>query len=460
MKKNLFTLVLIVVAANLVSLKAQVTIGSNDQPDGNALLDLKNKTDGSADKGLLLPRVALKATNDFSPLTEHVKGMAVYNTAIAGIAPNNVTAGYYYNDGTQWVRLADAATEPWNNVATQAGATSNTQDIYQMGKVGINTSSPNSTLTVNGSYAGKYRTVSVSTAIDATDFYVAYNSATAGIITLPEATAAAPAAGNTLGRIYHIKNTGTAALTVAASGSELIDWTGTAGLSTFTVSPGSYAIIISKGTTSGTTWELVLLYAPTAITTIASVAASDNIYFDGTALTDFNNFIPQIIPFAALDVVINQGGSAVWNDTGNYWDIKESGIYKLEAYANYGSDGAVTPYSNVYYSSTTPSFTATGADKLYGNAFTGINLNFLNDIGDGTGKNIIGGTRANIDNEVAGVGNTQINTSCVVHLNAGNKVYLSMNLGFGSKTVNRVKINTPNNLKQNRYFSLQQLSTP
>src|SRR5690606_5867905 len=30
----------------------------------------------------------------------------VYNTATAGIAPNAVTPGYYYNDGSGWVRLA------------------------------------------------------------------------------------------------------------------------------------------------------------------------------------------------------------------------------------------------------------------------------------------------------------------------------------------------------------------
>ncbi|MFV0392237.1 MAG: hypothetical protein ACK5KP_10205 [Paludibacteraceae bacterium] len=125
------------------TLNAQVTIGSNALPDGNAVLDLKNTADPNAStKGLLLPRVALTSTTVSTPLTAHVAGMTVYNTATAGTAPNNVTPGYYYNDGTKWVRLLNAApsTEPWYNVATNTGATSNTQDIYQTGSVGIGAS--------------------------------------------------------------------------------------------------------------------------------------------------------------------------------------------------------------------------------------------------------------------------------------------------------------------------------
>lgn len=57
---------------------------------------------GSSDKGLLLNRVSLTATANATPLVAHVAGMVVYNTATAG----DVTPGYYYNDGTKWVRVA------------------------------------------------------------------------------------------------------------------------------------------------------------------------------------------------------------------------------------------------------------------------------------------------------------------------------------------------------------------
>lgn len=83
---------------------AQVGIGTTN-PDGNALLDI----DASTTKGgLLLPRMALIATNDFAPLTAHVAGMTVYNTATT-TGVNRVTPGYYYNDGGQWVRIAAAS---------------------------------------------------------------------------------------------------------------------------------------------------------------------------------------------------------------------------------------------------------------------------------------------------------------------------------------------------------------
>ena len=64
----------------------------------------------------------------------------------------NVTSiGYYYFDKTQgtegrWMKIANPSTpaayqEPWNDIATQTPATSNTQNIYQMGSVGVSRNS-------------------------------------------------------------------------------------------------------------------------------------------------------------------------------------------------------------------------------------------------------------------------------------------------------------------------------
>lgn len=71
-----------------------------EAPDSNALLDLKNQADNSSTKGLLLPRVALSSTTLATPMSQHVAGMSVYNTATA----DDVMPGYYINDGTKWVR--------------------------------------------------------------------------------------------------------------------------------------------------------------------------------------------------------------------------------------------------------------------------------------------------------------------------------------------------------------------
>ncbi|QPH41446.1 hypothetical protein [Pedobacter endophyticus] len=80
-----------------------VGVGTAGAVNPNAALEVKSTT-----KGVLISRVALTGTTAFAPLTAHVAGMMVYNTATAGTAPNNVSPGFYYNDGTKWVRVADA----------------------------------------------------------------------------------------------------------------------------------------------------------------------------------------------------------------------------------------------------------------------------------------------------------------------------------------------------------------
>jgi len=80
---------------------AQMNIGSTSAPNANAALQIT-----STNKGLLLPTLALTATNSASPLSAFVAGMTVYNTAVAGTSPNNVTPGLYYCDGSQWLKLS------------------------------------------------------------------------------------------------------------------------------------------------------------------------------------------------------------------------------------------------------------------------------------------------------------------------------------------------------------------
>src|SRR5882757_4715623 len=73
------------------------TVASTALPSPNSLLELE-----SNNKGLLFPRVALSATNLPAPLTAHIAGMTVYNTATVGTIPFNVVPALYYNDGTKW----------------------------------------------------------------------------------------------------------------------------------------------------------------------------------------------------------------------------------------------------------------------------------------------------------------------------------------------------------------------
>jgi hypothetical protein len=91
---------LLIVATLFVGLaNAQVKIGANPTTiNSSSILEIE-----SSNKGFLMPRVALTATNTAGPLAAHVAGMIIYNTATAGTSPNNVVPGVYYNDGTRWV---------------------------------------------------------------------------------------------------------------------------------------------------------------------------------------------------------------------------------------------------------------------------------------------------------------------------------------------------------------------
>jgi len=84
----------------------------------DALIDMQ-----STSRGLLLPRVELTSTAATAPLATHTAGMVVYNTVSAGSGGTAVSPGYYYNDGTQWVKIgAAAAISAWGQYGN-AGTT-------------------------------------------------------------------------------------------------------------------------------------------------------------------------------------------------------------------------------------------------------------------------------------------------------------------------------------------------
>lgn len=79
-------------------------------PNASAMLDISD-----ANKGLLIPRVALTATNAAGPITSPATSLLVYNTATAGVVPDNVIPGYYYWNGTAWIAFhtTAAASTAW-----------------------------------------------------------------------------------------------------------------------------------------------------------------------------------------------------------------------------------------------------------------------------------------------------------------------------------------------------------
>jgi hypothetical protein len=155
MKKIIFFLIVLVLFVGKA--QAQVTIGSDIEPNPNALLDLKQTGDalaGTATKGLLLPRVALVATNNAAPLAAHVAGMTVYNTATTntsapGYEPGTyVSPGFYYNTGLKWERLNFGITNwfymPSIEIDTSVAATAQTKDLYALYKAQFDGTGPNS----------------------------------------------------------------------------------------------------------------------------------------------------------------------------------------------------------------------------------------------------------------------------------------------------------------------------
>jgi hypothetical protein len=114
-KTKLLFFVLFITLTLAFPARAQVTIGTDAAPDPASLLDLKDNKEGegTSTKGLLLPRVALKGTNDAGMFKDHdaanmIAGMFVYNTVTTTNNPGyDVTPGTYFNDGTHWVRIID-----------------------------------------------------------------------------------------------------------------------------------------------------------------------------------------------------------------------------------------------------------------------------------------------------------------------------------------------------------------
>lgn len=109
--------------------------GTGVVADPSAILDVS-----SATLGILVPRVSLTAINVTAPITSPTLSLLVFNTATASTGTNAVSPGYYYWDGTKWVRFAYSASGSsaldWNilgntgtNPTTNFLGTTDTQDL-------------------------------------------------------------------------------------------------------------------------------------------------------------------------------------------------------------------------------------------------------------------------------------------------------------------------------------------
>ena len=151
------------------SLFSQVKIGDNPKSiNPDAILEIE-----SSNKGVLLPRIALKSNSSPIPLKYFTAGMIVYNTT----TNNELTPGLYYCDGKKWFRantnvpVSDSISNQnvlWSLKGNEAVSSSNFLGsnnnaalilktnaserfrVTEKGWIGIGTSTPKATLQIKG----------------------------------------------------------------------------------------------------------------------------------------------------------------------------------------------------------------------------------------------------------------------------------------------------------------------
>ncbi|MCT2409126.1 hypothetical protein NZD88_16380 [Chryseobacterium antibioticum] len=154
MKKNVISLGIF-----LISTFSFAQIGINTPtPNMDAALDVV-----STNKGILNTRIALSSTASPSPLSTHVAGMMVYNTATV----SDVTPGLYYNDGSKWIKTGDSA----GTVAITNSLTSTANTI---------------TSTVNGIASSTTAVKTVSNTVSGNTLTTTVNGISSSAITLPQ----------------------------------------------------------------------------------------------------------------------------------------------------------------------------------------------------------------------------------------------------------------------------------
>ncbi len=90
--KTINTILIAVFMLGSFSINAQVAVSTDgSSANSSAMLEVK-----SANKGLLIPQVALTGVNDATTITTPATSLLIYNTATV----TGVTPGYYYNSGT------------------------------------------------------------------------------------------------------------------------------------------------------------------------------------------------------------------------------------------------------------------------------------------------------------------------------------------------------------------------
>lgn len=149
MKKNILILFL---SLNVLNIYSQLKVGSNPKTISN---NINLEVESSTGRNFVITRDSSKVgVGTVSPShLMHIIDSVNDPVRIVGLKSGKSSDSLLTVDSLGVVkRLSSLSissyTEPWFNAATNTSATSNTQNIYQMGKVGISTSNPQLNLDV------------------------------------------------------------------------------------------------------------------------------------------------------------------------------------------------------------------------------------------------------------------------------------------------------------------------
>jgi len=115
----------------------------------NAVLDVT--ADSS---GILIPRIPLASTLDVAVVPTPIESELIYNTATAGAGATSVTPGFYYWDGSQWVRFSTEYDHDWYEEGGTNSPDNINDTIYTYGFVGIGINAPTAPLHVEAGGIG------------------------------------------------------------------------------------------------------------------------------------------------------------------------------------------------------------------------------------------------------------------------------------------------------------------
>jgi len=117
----------------------------------NAALDIQ-----STNNGVLIPRVQLTDALDSTTVVNPAGGVLakstlVYNFNTSGVAPDNVTDGFYYWNGARWIPIAGNSTSDhdWYEVGTTTPPNDITDDMFHLGNMAIGKNTADYPLEVN-----------------------------------------------------------------------------------------------------------------------------------------------------------------------------------------------------------------------------------------------------------------------------------------------------------------------